>query len=130
MTDRKQVLLLLTLAHNDLRAAKGMNDPEIFTDEIFGFHVQQAAEKALKAWLALLGVLYPKIHELAVLFQLLRDHGQDTSPFDQMIEYSGFAVQFRYELHGSGDAPVDRQESVIRAEKLLRHVELLAKHDD
>jgi HEPN domain-containing protein len=127
MTDRKQALLLLTLARNDLRAAGGMSEAEIFSDEIFGFHVQQAAEKSLKAWLALLGVQYPKTHELAVLFQLLRDPGQDAFACDGMIEYSSFAVQFRYELHGSGDTPVDRQGSVLSANELLSHVELVAE---
>lgn len=36
----------------DLRALQGMSDPDVFADEVFGFHAQQAAEKALKAWLA------------------------------------------------------------------------------
>ncbi len=32
-----------------------MGDAAVFADEILGFHVQQAAEKLLKAWLALPG---------------------------------------------------------------------------
>ena len=39
-----------------------MTDTEAFPDEIFGFHAQQAVEKALKSWLASLGVLFPKTH--------------------------------------------------------------------
>jgi HEPN domain-containing protein len=30
-----------------------MGDPQVFTDTIFGFHAQQAIEKAVKAWLVL-----------------------------------------------------------------------------
>lgn len=41
---------LLNLARADLKAIAGMNDRDIFTDAIFGFHVQQAIEKGLKAW--------------------------------------------------------------------------------
>jgi HEPN domain-containing protein len=29
-----------------------MADSPLFADEIFGFHTQQAVEKALKAWLS------------------------------------------------------------------------------
>ena len=38
-----------------------MRDVDIFADEIFGFHAQQAAEKLLKAWLALLGEVTPSL---------------------------------------------------------------------
>ena len=36
-----------------------MDDADVFADQVFGFHAQQAAEKLLKAWLALLGEVYP-----------------------------------------------------------------------
>jgi HEPN domain-containing protein len=43
---------MLRLARRDLRAVQGMLDNrEMFPDEIFGFHAQQAVEKAAKAWL-------------------------------------------------------------------------------
>ncbi len=32
-----------------------MEDTSTFAEEIFGLHVQQGAEKALKAWIAALG---------------------------------------------------------------------------
>jgi HEPN domain-containing protein len=38
-----------------------LRDVEVFADEIFGFHVQQAAEKLFKAWIALLGEEYPSL---------------------------------------------------------------------
>ena len=44
---------MLAAATKDWRALAGMADPDVFADEIFGFHAQQAAEKALKAWLSL-----------------------------------------------------------------------------
>ena len=37
---------LLAAANKDLRALQGMIDASIFADEIFGFHAQQAVEKA------------------------------------------------------------------------------------
>ena len=44
---------LLTAAKRDLHVPKNMTDPEAFPIEAFGFHAQQAVEKALKAWLQL-----------------------------------------------------------------------------
>lgn len=59
MKDIKQASLLISLAKNDLKALQGMISSDIFSEEIFGFHAQQATEKALKAWLALIGCEYP-----------------------------------------------------------------------
>ena len=47
--------VLLAMARKDLVALAGMGDLKVFADEIFGFHAQQATEKALKSWLATLG---------------------------------------------------------------------------
>jgi len=46
---REHAHALLEMARKDVRALTGMTDPEVFADEIFGFHAQQAIEKALKA---------------------------------------------------------------------------------
>ena len=65
---------MMELARRDLRAPQGMaGDTVAFTDEIFGFHAQQAVEKACKAWICGLGVVYPKTHDLDLLFHLLAD---------------------------------------------------------
>jgi hypothetical protein len=45
MSDREHAKEILEAARRDLRALHGMNDPQVFSDEIFGFHAQQAAEK-------------------------------------------------------------------------------------
>ncbi|MEO0455124.1 MAG: HEPN domain-containing protein [Cyanobacteria bacterium P01_A01_bin.114] len=58
MSDLGQAKALLQAALRDLKALRGMTDAQIFADEIFGFHGQQAAEKALKAWIAALGERY------------------------------------------------------------------------
>jgi HEPN domain-containing protein len=67
MVNYEEAYLLLTAASRDLRALQGMTDPGVFADEIFGFHAQQAAEKALKAWLSALDVEYPRTHDLTML---------------------------------------------------------------
>lgn len=45
------------------------------SDEIFGFHAQQAVEKLLKARLVSLGVDYPKVHNLLTMVELLASAG-------------------------------------------------------
>jgi hypothetical protein len=49
MKDLDQAGSLLSMAEKDYRALCGMENPTVFSAEIFGFHVQQAAEKVLKA---------------------------------------------------------------------------------
>ena len=55
MSDVKQARVLIGAARRDFLALGGMRDEDVFADEIFGLHVQQAAEKLFKAWIALWG---------------------------------------------------------------------------
>ncbi|MDQ3624515.1 MAG: HEPN domain-containing protein, partial [Verrucomicrobiota bacterium] len=41
----------------------------------FGFHAEQAVEKAAKAWLCLLGITIPRTHGLFSLFALVSQAG-------------------------------------------------------
>lgn len=50
MSNLEHARMMLKLAQKDLKAIKGMLDPEVFDDEIFGFHSPQSVEKAIKAW--------------------------------------------------------------------------------
>jgi hypothetical protein len=92
--------MLLSMAEKDLRALNAMGEPQTFADEIFGFHAQQAIEKALKAWLAFLHREYPLTHNLATLLALLERQGCDVERFQDLVFYSPFAVVFRYERSG------------------------------
>lgn len=71
MTDRQDADRMLSLAKVDLKAIRNMLDPDLFEDSVFGFHAQQAVEKAPKAWLSLRGMAYPKTHDLRLLVGLL-----------------------------------------------------------
>lgn len=113
MNDREHARLLLAMAENDLRALAGMQgDPESFADEIFGFHAQQAIEKALKAWIAARGLIYPLTHDTGELLALLEEDGVDVSRFMDLIRYDSFAVLFRYEALEE-EVPVLDRSSVI-----------------
>jgi HEPN domain-containing protein len=67
----EQAQLLQRKAAQDLAVLqKLINDPTINT-ETLGFHAQQAAEKLIKALLALGGHDYPHTHDLGLLLDLL-----------------------------------------------------------
>ena len=63
MSDHKCARGLLDAAEEDIRALRVLLGADV-GDSVFGFHVQQAAEKSFKAWLALLDVRFPLTHDL------------------------------------------------------------------
>ena len=125
MNDPEQARILLDTARRDLTALHGMDDAEIFADEIFGFHVQQTVEKLLKAWLTLKGVSYPRTHDLRLLINQLAQHGVDPGPLRALIEYQTFACRLRYEGLPSDDNPLDRDAARNEVDALFDRVQLL-----
>lgn len=123
MRDPEQAGNLLAIAERDYRALCGMDDPVVFSDEIFGFHVQQAVEKTPKAWLCCLGVPFPRTHDLDELGALLEEAGQ-TLPESAagLLEFTDFAVVFRYEAFGDMEADIDRRDAIDKIGRLLQHV--------
>ena len=90
-------LLLHKAGQDEAVLAKLLSDPEI-EDETVGFHAQQAAEKLLKAWLAHLGVDYPKVHRLEALVDLLEANGKSLpAELTDVGKLTPFATVFRYE---------------------------------
>ena len=124
MSDLDHARLMLNMAGKDLKALQGMMDVNTFANEIFGFHAQQAVEKALKAWLSLVDVDYPRIHDLEELLALLESSG-DTVPerFYALIDLTDFAVQFRYASFEDVDSQLDRAETIRQVTELVEHVE-------
>ncbi len=113
----------LAMAEKDGRALRGMEDGEVFSAEIFGFHVQQVVEKTLKAWLCSLEVTFPRTHDLDELGALLERAGGKIPEFAAgLLEFTDFAVAFRYEAFPDLDADVDRRDSIERVDRLLQHV--------
>jgi len=63
--------LLLQKAREDLSAAQVLVATEDQADHVIGFHLQQAAEKALKSVLAERAIEIPRTHDLGYLVELL-----------------------------------------------------------
>lgn len=115
-----EALALLKIARRDLTAAVLLQDPS--ADEAnWGFQIQQAIEKALKAWLLGLGDDPPFIHNLTALFGRLTDRGAFVDPFLPLEAFTIFAVQFRYDA-ALEPMNLDRQVWQKQAETLVEHV--------
>lgn len=129
MKDLEQAGNFLNMAQRDYRALCGMEDSEVFSSEIFGFHVQQAVEKILKAWLCVLGEPFPRIHDLDELGALLEEAGQEIpESLQSLLEFTDFAVAFRYEAFPDLESDIDRDVCIDRVGSLLRHVrEIITK---
>ena len=124
MSDLDHARLMLNMAGKDLKALQGMMDVNTFANEIIGFHAQQAVEKALKAWLSLVDVDYPRTHDLEELLALLESSG-DTVPerFYALTDLTDFAVQFRYASFEDVDNQLNRAETICQVTELVEHVE-------
>jgi len=121
---------MIRMAHKDLKALKGMREPEIFEDEIFGFHAQQVIEKTLKAWLSLSGQQYPPTHNIGILLDLLQQHGIDINQYWNLVDYSIFAVRSRYEENDISEVPLDREDTIEKVAYLFGRVEKILKEVD
>ena len=113
---------LLMLAAADLETAEASSDPLIFREGAWGFWMQQAIEKALKAWLVLLGVTPPLTHDLNRLPRLLELHGVNIAPFQELSQFTIYAVQFRYDATAE-PLGLDRPPFQRTAHDLLSAVE-------
>ena len=120
MSDLKSARMLYRAAERDVLTLRSMTDDAPV--ESFGFHVQQAAEKALKAWIALLGETYPHTHSIETLLDLLDDRGVALEPFGSLVDYTPYAVEFRYAGVDSDSEPIDREGALALVEALMDRV--------
>ncbi len=120
MSDPKCARMLVAAAQRDVLTLRSMTAGA--PEESFGFHVQQAAEKALKAWLALLGEVYPLTHNLELLLDLLTERHVRVEAFRDLVLFTPFAVEFRYGGVTAGTEPIHREGALALVEHLAECV--------
>jgi len=125
MSELKHARALLDLAEKDLKALQGMEDAQTFADEVFGFHAQQAVEKTLKAWIAVLGQEYPLTHNLARLLALLEEQGAKVEDLWDLTEYTAYAVEYRYGAMEMGEESLDRPVVIRQVQELMQRVQTI-----
>jgi HEPN domain-containing protein len=128
MRDPKEAQQLFRAAERDLRGLIGMLQlEEMFDDEFFGQHVQQAIEKLAKAWIAALGQDFPYTHDLDRLLQQLEDLGCDVSDYWNLVGFTDFSLSFRYEGLLADSKPIDRKATTSQVQSLYNHVESILR---
>ena len=99
MRRHEQAQLYLKKALEDEMLLDEVIDSHQVSDEIFGFHCQQAAEKLLKAFLSSLEVRIRKTHDLRELIDLLTDHGHPVpSHLTDVDRLTPYGTLFRYDV--------------------------------
>ena len=113
----KEAELLLAKAAED-EAVLAANIP----DGPFGFHVQQAVEKLLKALLCQKTIKYKRTHDLGYLTQLLHDQ-QEAVPKGSidMAQIESFGVSYRYDALPETDV-LDRPAAMETVRLIREHV--------
>jgi hypothetical protein len=114
----KQAQVLLIKAAEDEAMLHWADAP----DGPFGFHVQQAIEKLLKALLSQLSVLYSRSHNLIYLSALLKAQGEVLpAELPDLSQIGTFAVIHRYE-----DIPefqvLDRAAAIQTVRLIREHI--------
>lgn len=112
--------LLARKAGNDATAAREFAGNSGISDEIIGFHAQQAVEKWLKAVMASREIPQQRTHDIDQLSRVLQEQGVDLpAPRSRLAELTDFAVPLRYEDLLDVE-PLDRQATVGLIEEVGR----------
>ena len=111
MKRHEQALLLLRKAAQDEALLDEVLASSAVSDEIVGFHLQQAAEKLLKALLSDFGVRFRKTHEIGALIELAQSSGRPLpTNLTNLDILTPFGAVYRYEDYDS-ELSLDRDSA-------------------
>ena len=122
MHDLSHAESLIEIAEIDLTALREMSDKRFFASRVVGCHAQQAIEKLLKCWLVILRLEYPLTHSIGQLLQLIRNQDTEASQFEDLQEFTPYAVLFRYEKITTKTPNLDRDTAIARIDDLMHIV--------
>lgn len=111
----------LNRALSNLVQAK-LEQPGIYYEDLC-FNAQQATEKAVKALLLHRGVRFPYIHDLAELFRILEQSGEEVPPrIRDASQLTDYAVEARYPGLAEPVTKQEYAEALALAEEVVRWV--------
>jgi len=123
MIEPDHAATMLQMAEMDLNTIRLMLEHGGFDEEAFGFHAQQATEKALKALIVSMGLICPRTHDLTSLAELIQKNGCDIpESFDELTDLTSFAVEFRYQPLSVDEPSLDRAALADRIAQLIVYV--------
>jgi HEPN domain-containing protein len=114
---------LVRKATGDATAAREFAENANITDEIIGFHAQQAIEKWLKAMIAARGETFEHTHDLRRLVRLAA-HDLERAPFDvdAVIALTQYSAPLRYEDLLDAE-PLDRDATIALVDEVGKWAE-------
>ncbi len=119
----------ISKADNDLKtAAQTLKlDTDSPTDTVC-FHAQQCVEKCLQAGLIVLGIAFPRTHDIEVLIGLMPKHVHFSLTVEQQRRLTEYATVTRYP--GPYDIPKlsEAKEAVKLARRIRREVRKLLEN--
>lgn len=108
----------LSKAWNDLRSAEALLSLSPPVTDTATFHCQQAAEKALKAFLTYHNEPFEKVHNLILLCELCANLDESFGAMaDHAVELNRYAVQLRYP--GEQEPNLDEAHRALQAARDL-----------
>ncbi len=123
MRQHEQALLFAKKAAEDAALPAEVLASRKVSNEIFGFHAQQSAEKLLKALLSELGIAFPRTHNLRLLMDLLADAGHPLpASFSDLDLLTPYGTLFRYE-DIPANIPLDRKAAFDIVSAFIAYVD-------
>ena len=99
-------------------------------DLVFGFHAQQAIEKALKAVIAASGLEFPLTHNISVLLDIINKAKLGNTPaVSEPGLLTVFAVEYRYEEYDEPAPKVKRADLTKEVERVITWADEIVKTD-
>lgn len=126
MKSRREQLALAWIekASRDLENARLLIEQEKRLLDVAVFHCQQAAEKALKAWLTGQEVIFPKTHDLELLLRLCATGEQRFSGFSEQARWlTPLASAFRYPGDSTEPEPAQASQALHFASNIFTFCE-------
>jgi HEPN domain-containing protein len=109
----------LAKAHSDLATARLLITGTVPYLDTGSYHCQQAAEKAIKAWLTASEVVFPKTHSLEILLRLCFPSAPGLQGFLlHASELTPFATEFRYPGDVFEPSDGEARNALLLAEEL------------
>lgn len=116
--------ILWQKACHDYNAAERLVDvdPEVVGDPAFGFLLQQSVEKAIKSRIEQKNLAYKKVHDIALLLEILSKKMEIPEAFSDLFGLSSYASTERYESPFSPNR-LDRRRLLGRVRAFLEFLE-------
>ena len=119
----REIRAWMSKARNDLAAAERLLEGEQPLTDIVSYHCQQAAEKALKAYLILNDKALEKTHDLEMLLSICADYDSDFSGLTETAAVlNPYAVLFRYPTGTDDPTKEEALDALRKAQTVVEFV--------